>query len=128
MTPPTQSDPTPHHDTDHTEDTDDTAELGDPTPPSAALPTGHSPASAAPPGPPTPVYSGPSAPVYRSGPAPVALVLGLLGLLAAISVFVVEVADVDISWESAGPWSLVVAGVAVLLVGAIGLRSSRSRS
>ena len=30
-------------------------------------------------------------------------------------------------WNDLGPWSVVAAGIVVLLVGAIGLRSSRNR-
>ena len=74
------------------------------------------------PAPPTPPE-----PQYLSGPAPFALVLGLLGLLVAGSVLVNELTDVTLPWGDLGPWSVVAAGLVVLLVGAIGLRSSRNR-
>ena len=64
---------------------------------------------------------------WLTGPAPFALVLGLLGLLVAGSVLVGELTDVTLPWGDLGPWSVVAAGLGVLLVGAIGLRSSRSR-
>ena len=63
---------------------------------------------------------------YLKGPAPFALVLGLLGLLVAGAVLLNELADVSLPWDDLGPWSVVAAGVVVLLVGAIGLRSSRA--
>ncbi|MGL5817095.1 MAG: hypothetical protein ACRCYR_06010 [Phycicoccus sp.] len=67
------------------------------------------------------------APTYRTGPAPVALVVGLLGLVLAVSVLLTEVTDLGVPWDDVGPWSVVVAGAVILLVGTLGLRSSRSR-
>jgi len=69
----------------------------------------------------------PPEPQWLGGPAPFALVLGLLGLLVAGSVLVNELTDITLPWGDLGPWSVVAAGLVVLLVGAIGLRSSRSR-
>jgi len=63
---------------------------------------------------------------WLKGPAPFALVLGVLGLLVAAAVLINELADVSLPWQNLGPWSVVAAGVVVLLVGAIGLRSSRA--
>ena len=76
---------------------------------------------------PTPAPPTPAEPQYLSGPAPFALVLGLLGLLVAGSVLVNELTDITLPWGDLGPWSVVAAGLVVLLVGAIGLRSSRNR-
>ncbi|HET7820703.1 MAG TPA: hypothetical protein VFL10_04190 [Ornithinibacter sp.] len=84
--------------------------------------TATAPATAPRPAPPTPPE-----PTYLSGPAPFALVLGLLGLLVAGSVLVNELTDISLPWGDLGPWSVVAAGLVVLLVGAIGLRSSRNR-
>ena len=84
--------------------------------------TATAPATASSPAPPTPPE-----PTYLSGPAPFALVLGLLGLLVAGSVLVNELTDISLPWGDLGPWSVVAAGLVVLLVGAIGLRSSRNR-
>ncbi|MGL5852834.1 MAG: hypothetical protein ACRCZD_18805 [Phycicoccus sp.] len=67
------------------------------------------------------------APSYRTGPAPVALVIGLLGLVLAVSVLLTEVTELGVPWDDVGPWSVVVAGAVILLVGTLGLRSSRSR-
>jgi hypothetical protein len=64
---------------------------------------------------------------WLKGPAPFALVLGLLGLVVAGATLLSELADVNVPWDDLGPWSVVAAGLVVLLVGAIGLRSSRSR-
>ncbi|MGL5929811.1 MAG: hypothetical protein ACRCY8_12825 [Dermatophilaceae bacterium] len=75
----------------------------------------------------TPTPATPTPPTYRTGPAPVALVIGLLGLVLAASVLLTEVTDLGVPWDDVGPWSVVVAGAVVLLVGTLGLRSSRSR-
>jgi hypothetical protein len=64
---------------------------------------------------------------WLKGPAPFALVLGLLGLVVAGATLLSELADVNVPWDDLGPWSVVAAGIVVLLVGAIGLRSSRAR-
>ncbi len=74
-----------------------------------------------------PAPATPPQPQWLSGPAPFALVLGLLGLLVAGSVLVGELTDITLPWGDLGPWSVVAAGLVVLLVGAIGLRSSRRR-
>lgn len=89
---------------------------------STATMTASAPAPAHTPAPP-PVAE----PQWIKGPAPFALVLGILGLLVAGSVLVGELTDVHLPWGGLGPWSVVAAGVVVLLVGAIGLRASRSR-
>lgn len=62
---------------------------------------------------------------WLSGPAPFAIVLGLLGLVVAGAVLVTELTDVTFPWADLGPWTVVAAGLVVVLVGAIGLRSSR---
>jgi hypothetical protein len=62
---------------------------------------------------------------WLRGPAPFAIVLGLLGLLVAGAVLVTELTDVSFPWADLGPWTVVAAGLVVVLVGAIGLRSSR---
>ena len=62
---------------------------------------------------------------WLRGPAPFAIVLGLLGLFVAGGVLLAELTDLSMPWNDLGPWTVVAAGVAVVLVGAIGLRSSR---
>jgi hypothetical protein len=62
---------------------------------------------------------------WLRGPAPFAVVLGLLGLLVAGAVLLTELTDVRFPWADLGPWTVVAAGLVVVLVGAIGLRSSR---
>lgn len=69
----------------------------------------------------------PTGPRYRSGPAPFALLLGILGLLTAGAVLVTELTDVSVPWSDLGPWTIVGGGALVLLVGLVGLRSSRSQ-
>lgn len=62
---------------------------------------------------------------WLRGPAPFAIVLGLLGLLVAGGTLLNELTDVSLPWADLGPWTVVAAGLVVVLVGAIGLRSSR---
>ena len=64
-------------------------------------------------------------PAYLRGPAPFAIVLGLLGLVVAGVTLAAELTDVNVPWDDLGPWTVVAAGLLVLLVGAIGLRASR---
>lgn len=66
-------------------------------------------------------------PVYLSGPAPFAVVLGILGLLFAAATLFVQLTDASLPWTDLGPWTVVAAGLVVVLVGAIGLRGSRNR-
>jgi hypothetical protein len=66
-------------------------------------------------------------PTYLTGPAPFPIVLGLLGLLTAIGVVVADLADLTVPWTDLGPWTVVLAGVVILVVGAVGLRSSRAQ-
>ncbi len=71
--------------------------------------------------------SAPAQPTYLRGPAPFAIILGLLGLLIAGVTLVSEVTDLTVPWDDLGPWTVVAAGIVVLLVGAIGLQASRSQ-
>ena len=64
---------------------------------------------------------------YLSGPAPFPIVVGLLGLLTALGVVVADLTDLTVPWTDLGPWTVVVAGVVILVVGAIGLRGSRAQ-
>lgn len=65
---------------------------------------------------------------YVRGPAPFAVVLGVLGLVVAAVTLFTEVVGVDVPWDELGPWSVVGAGLVVLVVGALGLRSSRDQA
>jgi hypothetical protein len=69
----------------------------------------------------------PAEPGYLTGPAPFPIVVGLLGLLTALGVLIAEATDLTVPWTDLGPWTVVLAGVVILVVGAIGLRSSRSQ-
>jgi hypothetical protein len=88
----------------------------------ASAPTGTSTATAT-----RPPEAAPAPPVreYVKGPAPFAIVLGLLGLVVAASTLFTEVVGIDVPWGDLGPWTVVGAGVLVLLVGGLGLRASR---
>ena len=66
-------------------------------------------------------------PTYLSGPAPFPIVLGLLGLLTALAVVVADLTDLTVPWGDLGPWTVVIAGLVILVVGAIGLRGSRGQ-
>ena len=66
-------------------------------------------------------------PTYLTGPAPFAVVLGLLGLLFAAATFLTQLTDLSLPWTDLGPWTVVAAGLVVVIVGAIGLRGSRTR-
>ena len=90
-----------------------TATAAPPTPGPAVAPGAGAPAAAQPP--------------YLRGPAPFAIILGLLGLLIASVTLVSEVTDLTVPWDDLGPWTVVAAGIVVLLVGAIGLQASRSQ-
>ena len=88
-----------------------------PAPTASAAPTAAIPTTGTPPEQP-----------WIEGPAPFAIILGILGLVVAGAVLVGELTDLSLPWNDLGPWSVVAAGLVVLLVGAIGLRSSRTRS
>lgn len=63
-------------------------------------------------------------PTYRTGPAPFPILLGLLGLLTALGVLVAEWTDLSLPWTDLGPWTIVLVGLVVVVVGVLGLRSS----
>lgn len=73
----------------------------------------------------TPVATAPDDGPWIPGASPFAIVLGLLGLLLAGAVLVGELTDLTFPWADLGPWTVVAAGLVIVLVGAIGLRSSR---
>ncbi len=73
----------------------------------------------------TPVATAPDDGPWLPGASPFAIVLGLLGLLLAGAVLVGELTDLTFPWADLGPWTVVAAGLVIVLVGAIGLRSSR---
>lgn len=107
----------PHEDTLATEvfDRDPAGDTTSPASPPA--PTASSP-------PPT---TEPAERPYLSGPAPFAIVLGLLGLLVAGAVLVAELTQVTLRMDNLGPWTVVAAGVVILVVGALGVRASRPK-
>lgn len=69
----------------------------------------------------------PAEPTYLTGPAPFPVVLGLLGLLTAIGVVLADLTDVSFPFRDLGPWTVVLVGAVIIVVGALGLRSSRGQ-
>lgn len=106
-------------------DEDVTPDATDTTATTTAVPTAATPATPTAPAAADPAV--PTGPRYRSGPAPFALLLGILGLLTAGAVLLTELTDVSVPWNDLGPWTIVGGGALVLLVGLVGLRSSRSQ-
>ncbi|QIM21603.1 hypothetical protein G7075_11480 [Phycicoccus sp. HDW14] len=104
-------------------DEDTAPDATDTTATTTAVPTATTPAAPTA----TTAPAAPTGPRYRSGPAPFALLLGILGLLTAGAVLVTELTDVSVPWSDLGPWTIVGGGALVLLVGLVGLRSSRSQ-
>ena len=64
---------------------------------------------------------------HKSGPGIFALLLGGLGLLVAALLLTVEVADISINTEDAGPTVAISIGAVIVLGGLIGLLASRRR-
>lgn len=99
--------------------TDDTTVHPSPDPsPGSSADTSATPAA-------PPAVPAPGPVPYRSGPAPMALFLGVAGVLLAVAVLVGEVADLTIPWSNLGPWVVVGSGLLVVLVGLLGLRANR---
>ncbi len=77
-----------------------------------------------------PAPSGPvsTAPVpVITGPAPVPIILGILGLVIAVTAVVTRAADLIIDWGRAGPVTVLGAGLLLVVFGLIGMRG-RSRT
>lgn len=74
-----------------------------------------------------PLPAGPPPREFVKGPAPFAIILGLLGLVVAATTLFTEIVGIDVPWGDLGPWTVVGGGALVLLVGALGLRSSRGQ-
>ncbi len=85
------------------------------------------PTTGAAPVPVTPAATTPAEPTYLTGPAPFPVVLGLLGLLTAIGVVMADLTDVSFPFRDLGPWTVVLVGAVIIVVGALGLRSSRGQ-
>ncbi len=75
----------------------------------------------------TAMTAAPAEPTYLTGPAPFPVVLGLLGLLTAIGVVLADLTDVSFPFRDLGPWTVVLVGAVIIVVGALGLRSSRGQ-
>ena len=73
--------------------------------------------------PPAPVQA---PPVVR-GPYVAPVILGLVCLVIAAAAFAQEIANWTINWGDVGPLGIVVAGAVLVLLGGLGLLSSRRR-
>lgn len=72
--------------------------------------------------------AGPRAvPEVVRGPYLAPIILGLVCLAVAAAAFAQEIANWSIDWGNVGPLGIVVAGVVLVLLGALGLLSSRRR-
>ncbi len=74
-----------------------------------------------------PHHGSTAVPEFRSGPAPTTTLVGLLGLLATITILVTQATDLDIPWGVVGPVAVVGAGVLLVVLGLAGLRGQRFR-
>jgi hypothetical protein len=74
-----------------------------------------------------PATSLPAAPEVVRGPYLAPIILGLVCLAVAAAAFAQEIANWTIDWGNVGPLGIVVAGVVLVLVGTLGLLSSRRR-
>jgi len=84
---------------------------------------------------PAPVYAAPvaaapsaprPAPAFIAGPAPFPIIVGLLGLAIAITAIVSREAHLTIDWGRAGPMTIVGAGLVLVALGLLGMRSRRT--
>ncbi len=93
----------------------------------AAAPASGAPATGGPAtGGPAPVPAPQPAPVETS-PAPFPIIVGLVGLVVAITAIVSRAADLTIDWGRAGPITVVGAGLVLVALGLVGMRGQRRR-
>ena len=71
-------------------------------------------------------YAAPE-PELVKGPYLAPVILGLVCLLVAAAAFAQELADWSIDWGNVGPLGIVAAGALLVVLGALGLLSSRRR-
>lgn len=69
----------------------------------------------------------PVAPEVVRGPYVAPVILGLVCLAVAALAFAQEIADWSIDWGNVGPLGIVVAGAVLVVLGLVGLLSSRRR-
>ncbi len=69
----------------------------------------------------------PAAPEVVRGPYLAPIILGLVCLAVAAAAFAQEIANWTIDWGNVGPLGIVIAGLVLVLLGALGLLSSRRR-
>jgi hypothetical protein len=71
-------------------------------------------------------YAAPEPELVR-GPYLAPIILGLVCLAVAAAAYAQEVADWSIDWGNVGPLGIVIAGAVLVVLGALGLLSSRRR-
>jgi hypothetical protein len=75
---------------------------------------------------PAPAPAPPAAEVVR-GPYLAPVILGLVCLAVAAAAFAQEIADWSVDWGNVGPLGIVIAGAVLVVLGGLGLLSSRRR-
>jgi hypothetical protein len=65
---------------------------------------------------------------FISGPAPFPIIIGLVGLVIALTAIISRAADLAIDWGRAGPVTVVGAGLVLVALGLSGMRGGRRRS
>ena len=109
-------------------DTHERTEVLHPTERTEALPVGEPRAAPAGQAPHAPVgVMEPTQPPVVRGPYVAPVILGLVCLVIAAAAFAQEIADWTIDWGNVGPLGIVIAGVVLVLLGGLGLLSSRRR-
>lgn len=104
----------------HTHEPTEALPLGEPQP---AEPHGREPQLTQTLAPPVP----PQAPPVVRGPYVAPVILGLVCLVIAAAAFAQEIAHWTIDWGNVGPLGIVIAGLVLVLLGGLGLLTSRRR-
>ena len=132
---PTQTEQTQQtQQTDQTQQTEDTRVIDTDHPDSGAGPTEQLPTAAAPthaapihPGPTEPFPTEPAVARRPSGPHLPAILLGLACLAIAGLALAQELGQLQVDWGNVGPLGIVAAGAVLVVLGLVGLLTSRRR-
>lgn len=120
LEPDETTDMTLHPEPQRTQEPTEALPLGGPQP---AAPHGREPQLTQTLAPPVP----PQAPPVVRGPYVAPVILGLVCLVIAAAAFAQEIAHWTIDWGNVGPLGIVIAGLVLVLLGGLGLLTSRRR-